>query len=241
MSPKKRPAAAVASEAGPCKRPASNHKGEINNFIEDATNPKSEKAEVEDETHRHKGKAEKFAKLLKAGVLPPHIAHMWTVESKKQPSTRQYQTQLINKLMKKQADGSYALDCEQNFFEEYRQVFTEQKAKDSQKGMPRNVFLHTHFHGNEAALKESITSGEVTSSKDPDTGIEFLSFRVLKLTESKVNRSGETVKGTKKVKGEEAKVMAGLMSQLKWQWALKEARVQVFSSRNVFKVLLNYC
>ncbi len=222
MSPKKCPA---ASDEGPSKRPATNSKGEINGFIDATKKDEGQPGEEGEDTHRHKGKAEKFAKLLKAGALPPHIAHMWQVESKKQPSSRQYQTQLINKLMKKQSDGSYALDCEQHFFEEYRQVVTEQKAKDSQKGMPRSVFLHTHFHGNEAALKDSINSGEVTSSKDPDTGHEFLSFRVLTLTETKVNRCGENIKGTKKVKGEEAKVMAGLMSQLKWQWALKEARV----------------
>ncbi len=232
MSPKKRPAAKTSlgePPAPPLKRPAAS-KGEINAFL-DATTEKDDKDKAGDQedavdTYRHKGKAEKFAKLLKAGALPPHVAHMFTIESKKQPSSRQYQTELINRLMVKQPDGTYAVNCEQNFFEEYRRVYVEHKAQDTQKGMPRGVFLHTHFHGDENALKESLKNGEVTSSRDEESGIEYLSFRVVKLSESKVNQSGEQVKGTKKVKHEEAKVMAGLMSQMKWQWALKKARVK---------------
>ncbi len=209
---------------GVAKRPASN--AGINDFIAEAKKGTASEGQGGDDDQqlalRDKGKAEKFAKLLKAGAIPPHIAHMWQVESKKQPSSRQYQTHLVNSLMVKNTDGSYSINTTDHMFEEYRKVFVEQKAKETTRGMPRGVFLQSYFHGNQQALNESISKGEVLCSKDEASGVEYLSFREVSLSESKVNQSGEMVKGAKKLKQSEAKVLAGLMSEMKWQWALKQ-------------------
>ena len=89
MSPKsmKRPAANAGGESAK-KKPSVSTSG-INQFISEAS--KGTEDDPQDQqivAHRDKGKAEKFAKMLKAGAIPPHIAHMWQVESKKQPSCR---------------------------------------------------------------------------------------------------------------------------------------------------------
>ncbi len=215
----KRPAANADGQGESAKkRPAASTSG-INQFLTEASKGADADPQDQQVAHRDKGKAEKFAKMLKAGAIPPHIAHMWQVESKKQPSCRQYQTSLVNTLMVKQPDGTYSLDTTNHMFESYRKVFVEQKAKETTRGMPKGVFLQSYYHGNLQALNESISKGEVLASKDEDSGVEYLSFREVSLSEAKVNQTGEIVKGSKTLKKDQAKVLEGLM---KWQWAFKQ-------------------
>ena len=54
--------------------------------------------------------------------------------------------------------------------------------------------LASHFHGNEALRKESIANGEISSHFDKETNVEFLSFRELSISDTKVNEQGENVR-----------------------------------------------
>ena len=57
---------------------------------------------------RHKGKGEKFNKLLRSGQLPAQVVHMWEHGAKSSGmGERAYKTKLVNSLMKQQSDGSY--------------------------------------------------------------------------------------------------------------------------------------
>lgn len=148
---------------------------------------------------------------------------MWYHESKKAPSQRAFPTEIINRLMVKGSDGQYRLNTDQQFFEQYRHVYTQHKAKDKSKSLPRTVMLASHFHGNEALLKESIANGEISSHFDKETNVEFLSFRELSISDTKVNEQGENVRGSKKVSQQESHALQGILASLKWKWHCKKA------------------
>ena len=227
----KRPAAAVSSSTAPRKKPAS--KNGINEFVDTVQKKKTEEEEEDDpeeegedgdvSSKRDKGKAEKFGKLLKTGGVPEHVSHMWHYESKKAPSQRAFQTEIINRLMVKGSDGQYRLNTDQQFFEQYRHAYTQHKAKDKSKSLPRTVMLASHFHGNEALLKESIQNGEIKSHFDKETNVEFLAFRELSISDTKVNETGENVKVSKKVTQKEAHALQDILASLKWKWHCKKA------------------
>lgn len=213
----KRPAAAM-------KKPSSS----IHSLVQDMKAEAAKEEEPEEEKGqqtRDKGKAEKFSKMLKAGQLPPMVVYMWEYESKKAVSQRQFQTNLINNLFTRQEDGTYRMNTDSQEFKEYQSIYTRHQAKDKKKGMPRGVMLASHFHGDSRALDRSIADGEIQSFKDPESGVEFLTFRELSVTETKTNEKGETVSGTKKLKIDQAHQLAGLMNKMKWQWGMKEASV----------------
>lgn len=232
----KKPAASKTAEG--LKRPAS----AINSFLDDVSQSKSKKAKNdEDESEgsgdqetpklRNKAAAEKFAKMLKAGALPPHISHMWLVESKKAASQREFQTDMINKLMVKKPDGRWKVQTDHHQFEEYRKVYQEHSVRDKSKGLPRGVMLASHFHGNADLMDQSIKNGELVVTTDEKSGLEFLAFRQLQVEDKMVNQSGERVSGQKKLNKEEAHCMAGLMGKLKWTWAWKKAGITTRSQK----------
>lgn len=183
----------------------------------------AEEEEEDEISKRDKGKAEKFGKLLKTGRVPEHVCHMWYHESKKAPSQRAFPTEIINRLMVKGSDGQYRLNTDQQFFEQYRHVYTQHKAEDKSKSLPKTVMLASHFHGNEALLTESIANGEISSHFDKETNVEFLSFRELSISDTKVNEQGENVRGSKKVSQQESHALQGILASLKWKWHCKKA------------------
>ena len=226
----KKPAACKHPEG--LKRPASS----INSFLDDVSKSKKTKKDDDEDEHegsgtedtpklRNKAAAEKFAKLLKTGALPPHISHMWQVESKKAASQREFQTDMINKLMVKKPDGRWKVQTDHQHFEEYRKVYQEHSVRDKSKGLPRGVMLASHFHGNADLMDQSIKDGELVVTTDEKSGLEFLAFRQLQVEDKMVNQSGEHVSGSKKLTKDEANIMAGLMSKLKWTWAWKQAGI----------------
>lgn len=180
---------------------------------------------------RNKAAAEKFAKMLKSGALPPHISHMWLVESKKAASQREFQTDMINKPMVKKPDGRWKVQTDHHQFEEYRKVYQEHSVRDKSKGSPRGVMLASHFHGNADLMDQSIRNGELVVTSDEKSGLEFLAFRQLQVEDKMVNQSGERVTGQKKLNKEEAHTMAGLMGKLKWTWAWKKAGITTRSQK----------
>jgi len=203
------------------KRPASSIKDVVDELKNKASEPKEEGTDNEGETadKRDKGKAERWHKLLKSGQLAPQLVHMWEHGAKESgKGERNYRTSLINTMMSKQKDGSYAVSTDNHMYKSYRETFHKHVSKDQQKALPRGIMLATHFHGNEKLMQNSIDSGELQVCKDDSSGIEFLSFRALKIEDVKGNVSREQVERTKKVTKGQAMEMEELMKKLKWQF-----------------------
>jgi len=168
---------------------------------------------------RHKGKGEKFNKLLRSGQLPAQVVHMWEHGAKSSGmGERAYKTKLVNSLMKQQSDGSYIVDTDCHMYQRYQEVYETHMSRDQQKAVPRGIMLASYFHGDEALMNKSIASGELSSTKDPKSGVEFLSFRSLKIEDIKGNTTREQVESTKKLSKGQALEMTALMKKLKWNF-----------------------
>lgn len=202
-SAKKRPASSIASVVAEMKE----------NAKEDP-NTEDPGSDV-----RHKGKGEKFNKLLRAGQLPAQIVHMWEHGAASSGmGERAYKTKLVNTLMKQQSDGSYLVDTDCHMYKRYQEVYETHLSRDQQKAVPRGIMLASYFHGDEALMNKSIASGELKSTKDPKSGVEFLSFRSLKIEDIKGNTTREQVENTKKISKGQALEMTALMKKLKWNF-----------------------
>ena len=212
MPPVKRPASA---EKGPRKRPASS----INQTVREI---KEQSAAMSDT--RDKGKGEKFAKMLKAGTLPPEVVHMWSIESKKAPSERAFKTELINSLFAKQKDGSYRIDTDSHQFAQYRKVHHAHIAKTKDEALPKNLMIGTHFSGDERLFNRALEDKELTSFKDEASGIEYYSFRKLQAVDLHASEQGEHVHGYKKLGKDQAYTLGALMTKMKWDFKMTKAQ-----------------
>ena len=203
------------------KRPASSIKDVVDEMKNQASEPNDGEGTDQDDSgdKRDKGKAEKWHKLLKSGQLAPQLVDMWTHGAKESgKGERNYRTSLINTTMAKQKDGSYAVNTDNHMYKSYKETFHKHISKDQMKALPRGIMLATHFHGNAQLMQASIDSGELQVCKDDASGIDFLSFRALKIEDVKGNVSKEQVESTKKVTKGQALEIEELMKKLKWQF-----------------------
>lgn len=203
------------------KRPATGSKETMASMIKDL---EDEHAEGEEdcggdcEDKRDKGKAEKFMKLYRSNQLPAEVVYMWDIESRKAPSERKFKTNLVNNLFSRLDDGTFKICTDSNQFKQWRRVYERHLATDKKTSMPEGVMLHSHFHGDRSAMEASLQRGELESWKDAESGVTFVAFRKLSVSKEKVNERGENVEGSKKLTGEQADTLAGLMAKLKWSW-----------------------
>ena len=61
---------------------------------------------------RDKGKGEKWAKMRASDKLPAYIVDMYEKEARTHSSPRKLRSTMVNKLFKRQADGSYTLNLQ---------------------------------------------------------------------------------------------------------------------------------
>ena len=131
----KKPAAAVA----PTKRPAAS--SSVNDAIKQMRKgleeSEADASQSEDGAGRDKGKAVKYAKMRKD--LPEHIRHLVEEESNRKANPRAFKTNLINKLYKREANGTLSLRLDQPIFQEHQSVFNKRYKKDEEKALPESV------------------------------------------------------------------------------------------------------
>lgn len=141
------------------KRPATGSKETMHSMIKDLEDEHKEDEDCADggdcEDKRDKGKAEKFMKLYRSNQLPAEVVYMWEIESRKAPSERKFKTNLVNNLFSRLEDGTFKICTDSNQFRQWRRVYEKSVASDKKTSMPEGVMLHSHFHGDRAAMEAS--------------------------------------------------------------------------------------
>ena len=171
----------------------------------------------EDDTKRDKGKGIKFAKMK--DQLPAHILHMYDNEAKNHASPRQYRTMIINKLVQKDADGSFSLNVKDAVFEEGRQLYEKKFGKDTNKALPKSLMMGLYFQGNKTEFQKAVDIGEIEEIEEG--GKVFYSFKELKTgTERAAIKIQSVSSGSVKIGKQEFNDMRSLVDSLGWSFKL---------------------
>ena len=183
MKAMKAKAASKAKAKGAAiKRPAAAKSKSLKDQCEDwkLALTASQGTESEDEqetgTHRDKGKGVKFQKLK--SQLPKHTQHMYDVDALQHSSPREFRTMIINKLFKRQGNGTLVLNTKDAVFEESRNVFERKFGKDQSKAMPKSLLVGLYFQGNTANFQAALEAGDIEEIEDQ--GKLFYAFKELK-------------------------------------------------------------
>ena len=116
------------------KRPAAAKSKSLKDQCEDwklaltASHGSGDEGEDGTGTSRDKGKGVKFQKIK--SQLPQHIQHMYDVDALQHSSPREFRTMIINKLFKRQGNGTLVLNTKDAVFEESRNDFERNFGKE---------------------------------------------------------------------------------------------------------------
>ena len=142
---------------------------------------------------------------------------MFEVEAQSHSSPRTYRTMIINKLFNKGADGKYAQNFKDGFFEEARTMYEKKFGKDTNKALPKSILVGLYFQGNESAFQSALMAGDI--EEIDDNGKTFYSFKELKTgTERAATKSTNISSGPQKSTMKELTGMAELVDSLGWSF-----------------------
>jgi hypothetical protein len=177
---KAKAATKAKAKAATIKRPAAAKSKSLKDQCEDWKLALTASQGSEDEdmegTHRDKGKGVKFQKIK--SQLPQHIQHMYDVDALQHSSPREFRTMIINKLFKRQGNGTLVLNTKDAVFEESRTVFERKFGKDQSKAMPKSLLVGLYFQGNNATFQAALEAGDIEEIEDQ--GKTFYAFKELK-------------------------------------------------------------
>ena len=211
---KKKPAAKAASKA---KAAAKAKIGSLNRSIQDM------KAGIEDEdaedenTHRDKGKAIKFNK--QRSQLPPHVLHLLEVQSQEASSPRAFKTQIINKLYKREKDGSLTLNLGDAIFREHELVYKKKFARSQSEALPGSIFRGLYFQGSQAALEAAVACGDVKKVRQAgDDGVEtdYYAFKKYVVGEEQGKNVQQELTAEKTVSARDAEDLRKALKAVGW-------------------------
>ena len=216
----KRPAAAASSSSTKAKRGKGNtdagaKDGTLNGQIETWKKGVADQDRGED-THRDKGKGEKWAKMRSADEIEPHILHMYDNPPKGE-SSRKYRTALINRLFQRQSDGSLYLRSGDPMFQQAKQVYEERFQKNLEKMYTRLVFVAKNFNNNEAAFEKALSAGEILEEKGAD-GLQYYGFKQISRGLQKGSKDSFHFENKQKIDKRDAQALADLFTDLKWKY-----------------------
>ena len=134
------------------------------------------KAEVIDtEESRDRQKAQKYAKMEKAGALPAAVKEAMEAADKS-TNPRAAKTALINRLFRKEG-GVFVMAPNDPSFQRVQKHLDTRYGKEENTSMPYNMVLWEKFHGNKVALQQAIDDGDLAWSTYK--GKEYLSFNTV--------------------------------------------------------------
>ena len=100
------------------KKPASKlstaeHARQMKLGLNDSQDESDEENDTDPDVARDKGKGVKWAKMRASDKIPADIVDMYEKEARTHSSPRKLRSKIVNKLFKKQADGSYTLNLQE--------------------------------------------------------------------------------------------------------------------------------
>ena len=176
---------------------------------------------VDEDSKRDKGKGEKFTKMKARGELEPHILAMY---ERPPPGTsaRTYRSSIINRLFNRQPDGALALNYQDAFFTQAKQVYEERYQKHEQECCTKLVFIGRFFSNSEPAFEAALAAGEIVEHEAED-GTKLYGFRKVIKGSARGSKDTYDLNMKSKIKnGKDVKAMVDLFNELKWQYKFTE-------------------
>ena len=130
---------------------------------------------IDTEESRDRQKAQKYAKMEKAGALPAAVKEAMEAADKS-TNPRAAKTALINRLFRKEG-GVFVMVPNDPSFQRVQKHLDTRYGKEENTSMPYNMVLWEKFHGNKVALQQAIDDGDLAWSTYK--GKEYLSFNTV--------------------------------------------------------------
>jgi hypothetical protein len=218
---KAKAATKAKAKAATVKRPAAAKSKSLKDQCEDwklaLTASQGSGDEEMEGTHRDKGKGVKFQKIK--SQLPQHIQHMYDVDALQHSSPREFRTMIINKLFKRQGNGTLVLNTKDAVFEESRTVFERKFGKDQSKAMPKSLLVGLYFQGNNETVQAAGEAGDIEEIEDQ--GKTFYAFKELKSgTERGAVKNQNFNAGGQKLSSNEYYDVVALVDSLGWSFSV---------------------
>lgn len=106
-------------------------------------------------------KARKWARLAKANAIPEDIVALFENGSKQSQNPRLFKTQFINAIFTTNRRGEYMLTPGNPSFSAFRKNTEKHMSGTGTTGMPYSIMLWQCFQGNEQAMKQAETCGDI--------------------------------------------------------------------------------
>ena len=121
-------------------------------------------------------KAEKWARMKAAGVLPAYLINFYEEETKHSPmGKRRLQTEVINKLFVKK-NGQWEMDVSDVQFRSHLRRVSEKKYnKDETEALPKSLILGMYFQGCDTKFNKALEQGEIEFVKE-ENGVRFYAY-----------------------------------------------------------------
>jgi hypothetical protein len=119
------------------------------------------------------------------------------VQSKQTDKPRKFKTDIIESLMIKQPDGSYAMNLKNMMFDQTKTKYEDSATIRSSEGLQKSTFVASVFHGNVALFEEAVKQGEVVVTHD--RGIQYYASRKFTQSASTGSTQRATIKGDRRM------------------------------------------
>ena len=224
--------AKAKAEAKPKPKPAAKPKTKVkdlksvmNKGLNDAFGNDEQEDDDEEEDEdgdtslqvRDRVKRNKFNSMLAAGMIPENIVKLYQDAKTKKSGARSAQTEIINTLFSRSADGKLVMQPHAPLFEA-KKVATEQRSfNDKLTALPRTVFAGKYFNNDAAALDSAVATGEVFQVNM--NGSLFYTFRSMEISNlSSKSSSHDLLQVSKKVNKATCAELVGHWDALDWNF-----------------------
>ena len=107
------------------------------------------------------GKARKFARMVKKGLIPEEIVAMYNDAGAKHKQPRLFRTELVNRLFKKTQGGDYVLCHDSPEFASWKSNTDQSWATQKTEGVAYSIMLWNTFHGSVEGFQDAQARGDI--------------------------------------------------------------------------------
>lgn len=170
----------------------------------------------QDTNARDKMKAEKWARMKTAGALPAYLINLYEEEAKHSPlGKRRFQTEVINKLFKKNETGQWELDASDVQFQSHKALYEKRYNRDETEALPKSLLLGMYFQHDETKFTKALDQGEIEFVRE-ENGVRFFAYRRITAGTDKGTDNTLTASGSKRGTKEQFEEVGALLGKLKW-------------------------
>eukprot|EP00439_Symbiodinium_sp_Y106_P026168 s8978_g3.t1 len=201
-----------SSAPGAMKRPSSSGHSvhDLKDNIEKTTTQEAQ----DGAQHRDKGKGIKYQR--QKADLPGYVVALIEEETKKSSSPGAAKTNLINKLYRKEKDGTLSLQLSDPTFAEAQKIYNKKYKRTEDEAIPESLMLELYFHGDRSLFDAALKKGEVFKVTGEDSDVDFFAFRKFVVGAEDGKESIHETNSRKKLTNSDLDALKSAFRTLKW-------------------------